>query len=200
MFPAYPINSVTNGVHAVTWAADPIRGLFDRHILEWRKDNLYLRYAVGIPLDAIRQAHAECKLALVAEVARRSAVRLDPRVLTLGFARRATAYKRADLLFTDLDQLRRIAREAGPLQVVYSGKAHPNDAGGKDTIRRVFAAAKSLRGDVTVVYLPEYDMALARTLCAGVDVWLNTPLKPPEASGTSGAWTGPCRVARTSPS
>jgi starch phosphorylase len=186
MFPGYPINSVTNGVHAVTWAADPIRTLFDRHIPEWRKDNLYLRYAVGIPLEAIRQAHAECKLALCAEVERRTGERLDPRVLTLGFARRATPYKRADLLFTDPARLRRIAREAGPLQVVYAGKAHPNDEGGKDTIRRVFAAAEALRGDMTVVYLPEYDMNLARVLCAGADVWLNTPLKPQEASGTSG--------------
>jgi starch phosphorylase len=186
MFPGYPINSVTNGVHAVTWAADPVRALFDRHIPEWRRDNLYLRYACSIPLSEIRAADAACKADLVAEVGRRAGVRLDPNALTLGFARRATAYKRADLLFMDPDRLRRIARLVGPLQVVYAGKAHPHDDGGKEQIRRVFTAAEALRGDVTVVYLPGYDMALARTLCAGADFWLNTPQKPQEASGTSG--------------
>jgi starch phosphorylase len=130
MFPGYPINSVTNGVHAVTWAADPVRALFDRHIPEWRRDNLYLRYACSIPLDEIRAAHAACKADLVAEVERRAGVKLDPNALTFGFARRATAYKRADLLFNDLDRLRRIARTVGPLQVVYAGKAHPHDDGG----------------------------------------------------------------------
>jgi starch phosphorylase len=186
MFPGYPINSVTNGVHAVTWAAAPVAALFDRHIPEWRRDNLYLRYACSIPLDEIRAAHAACKAELIAEVERRVGVKLDPAALTLGFARRATAYKRADLLFTDPDRLRRIARSVGPLQVVYAGKAHPKDDGGKEQIRRVFAAAEALRGDVTVVYLPGYDMALGRVLCAGTDVWLNTPQKPQEASGTSG--------------
>jgi starch phosphorylase len=186
MFPRYPINSVTNGVHSVTWTAEPIRALFDRHIPEWRRDNLYLRHACSIPLDEIRDAHAACKAGLIAEVERRAGIRLDPNALTLGFARRATAYKRADLLFTGLDRLRRIARTVGPLQVVYAGKAHPHDNGGKEQIRRVFAAAEALRGAVTVVYLPGYEMALGRVLCAGADVWLNTPQKPQEASGTGG--------------
>jgi starch phosphorylase len=186
MFPGYPINSVTNGVHAVTWAAGPIRALFDRWIPEWRKDNLYLRYAGSIPLTEILGAHAECKRSLLAEVERRTGIRLDPATLTLGFARRATAYKRPDLLFTDLDRLRHIARTAGPIQVVYAGKAHPRDEGGKELIRRVFDAANSLRGDLPVVYLEGYDMDLGRLMCAGSDVWLNTPQKPQEASGTSG--------------
>jgi glycogen phosphorylase len=186
MFPGYPINSITNGVHALTWAADPFRGLYDRHFPEWRRDNLYLRYAIGIVPGEILAAHAECKRQLLADVERRTGVRLDPNALTLGFARRAAAYKRADLLFTDLDRLRRIARSVGPLQVVFAGKAHPRDEGGKAQIRRVYEAAAALGGDVRVVYLEGYDMALARLLCAGSDVWLNTPLKPQEASGTSG--------------
>jgi starch phosphorylase len=186
MFPGYPINSVTNGVHAVTWAADPVRALFDRHVPEWRRDNMYLRYACGIPLDEIRAAHADCKRALLAEVERRAGVRLDPGALTLGFARRATPYKRAGLLFADPDRLRRIAREVGPLQVVFAGKAHPRDDGGKEAIRQVVRAAGGLRDAVTVVFLEGYDMALGRVLCAGADVWLNTPQKPQEASGTSG--------------
>ncbi len=186
MFPNYPINSITNGVHAVTWTAPPLRRLYDRHIPEWRHDNLYLRYAVNIDLDEIRRAHAEAKRDLFEEVERRTGVRLDPTVMTLGFARRATGYKRADMLFSDLARLRRIAREAGPLQLIYGGKAHPRDESGKAIIRRVLEAASALRDTVRMVYLEEYDMELAKHVCAGVDVWLNTPRKPLEASGTSG--------------
>jgi starch phosphorylase len=138
MFPNYPINSITNGVHAVTWTCAPIQQLFHRHFPEWRRDNLYLRYAVSIPLGEIQQAHAEAKRILLDEVKRRSSIQLDPAALTLGFARRAAAYKRPDLLFTDLDRLRRIVRQVGPLQVVYGGKAHPRDEGGKAVIRRVY--------------------------------------------------------------
>jgi starch phosphorylase len=186
MFPGYPINSIANGVHAATWAAEPMRRLFDRHIPEWRLDNLYLRYAGSIAAAEVLEAHAECKRQLIEEISRRSGIRFEPRALTLGFARRATAYKRADLLFTDMDRLRRIARTAGSIQIVYSGKAHPRDEAGKELIRRVFAAAEALHGEIPVVYLEDYDMDLARMLCAGVDVWINTPQKPQEASGTSG--------------
>jgi starch phosphorylase len=186
MFPDYPINAITNGVHAVTWASSSTARLFDRHIPEWRQDNLYLRYAIDIPPEDIRKVHREAKADLLAEVERRSGTRLSPDALTLGFARRATAYKRADLLFTDLQRLRRIVSQVGPLQVIYSGKAHPRDEGGKALIRHVFAAAKALGSTLPVVYLEEYDMALARLMCSGVDVWLNTPQRPMEASGTSG--------------
>jgi starch phosphorylase len=186
MFPGYPINSITNGVHAVTWTAEPFHRLYDAHIPEWRRDNHYLRYAVGIPSGEVQQAHSECKRSLLFEVKRRSGIDLAPHALTLGFARRATPYKRADLLFSDLQRLRRIAEQAGPLQVIYAGKAHPHDEGGKAMIRRVFAAAARLGNTVPVVYLEDYDMALAKLLCSGTDVWLNTPKKPQEASGTSG--------------
>ena len=111
---------------------------------------------------------------------------MDEGVLTIGFARRATAYKRADLLFSDFDRLRSITRHVGPLQVIYSGKAHPQDAAGKALIRRIFAAAAEVGGAMRVVYLENYDMGLARDICAGVDLWLNTPQRPQEASGTSG--------------
>ena len=186
MFPNYPINSITNGVHAATWTSAPFQRLYDRHMPEWRRDNLYLRYAISIPFDEIREAHVEAKQGLLAEVERRTGVRLAPSTLTLGFARRATAYKRADLLFTNLNRLRSIARDVGPIQIIYGGKAHPRDEGGKAIIQRVFEAASALRDSVPVVYLEEYDMALAKYLCAGVDIWLNTPHKPDEASGTSG--------------
>jgi starch phosphorylase len=186
MFPEYPINSITNGVHVATWTAEPFQKLYDAHIPEWRQDNNYLRYAISIPTGQIQQTHQDSKQALLAEVNRRTGFTLEPQILTLGFARRATAYKRANLLFTDLDRLRRIARHAGGMQVIFAGKAHPADESGKAMIRDIFEAANALTGVMNVVYVPEYDMDLARLLCSGVDVWLNTPKKPQEASGTSG--------------
>ena len=186
MYPSYPINSITNGVHAVTWTAVPFQRLYDRYIPEWRNDHLYLRYAISIPLDEIQQAHAEAKRVLVAEVDRRTGIHLDPTIITLGFARRASTYKRADLLLSDLDRLKRIVHQTGPLQIIYGGKAHPRDEGGKALIRRIFEAAASMRDVVPIVYLEDYDMALGHYLCAGVDLWVNTPQKPQEASGTSG--------------
>jgi starch phosphorylase len=186
MFPHYPVDSITNGVQASTWASPPFAALYDRHIPEWRRDNLYLRHAIRIPLPEIRRAHEEAKAALLGHVRGRTGIALDPQALTIGFARRATAYKRPALLFSDLDRLKGIVGRAGPLQVVYGGKAHPRDEPGKDLIRRIFDAAKALGPEIRVVYMEEYDMALAREMCAGVDVWLNTPHKPQEASGTSG--------------
>ncbi len=144
MFPSYPINSITNGVHAGTWTSEPFHRLYDRHIPEWRHDNLYLRYAISLPLDEIRQAHTQAKQDLLNEVKRRTGITLNPAVMTLGFARRMTAYKRADLLFSDIERLKRIAREVGPLQLVYGGKAHSRDEGGKALIRHVFEAASAL--------------------------------------------------------
>ncbi|MEO7458070.1 MAG: alpha-glucan family phosphorylase [Gemmatimonadaceae bacterium] len=186
MFPDYPINSITNGVHATTWTGEGFAELFDRRIPEWRRDNLYLRYAVSIPLQEIREAHAQSKAALIAEVKARSGVALDPNVLTIGFARRATPYKRADLIFSDVERLASIARSVGRMQLVFGGKAHPHDGGGKELIRRIYAADERLHGLVEVVYLENYEMALAAKMVAGVDLWLNNPMKPLEASGTSG--------------
>jgi len=186
MFPNYPMNSITNGVHAVNWTAPSMKEVYDRHIPEWRWDNLYLRYAVSIALDEIRQAHQHAKMGLIAEVKKRTGQLLDPEVLTIGFARRTTAYKRADLLFSDLDRLTRTAQQVGPVQVIYGGKAHPQDDGGKRLIRSIFGAAATLRDTLKVVYLEEYDMNLAKYVCSGVDLWLNTPQRPFEASGTSG--------------
>jgi starch phosphorylase len=186
MFPDYPINSITNGVHATTWASPAFAALYDKRVPEWRRDNLYLRYAVSIPLEEIRDAHAECKASLIDEVERRTGTRLDPNVMTIGFARRATPYKRADLIFTDVERLATIARKIGKIQIVFGGKAHPHDGGGKELIRRIYAADSRLQGLVEVVYLENYEMALAAQMVAGVDLWLNNPMKPLEASGTSG--------------
>jgi starch phosphorylase len=186
MFPNQSIEAITNGVHASTWAGAPFAALYDRYIPEWRADNCYLRYAVGIPLGEIRQAHGESKKELLRQVRWLTGVQLDEKVFTVGFARRATGYKRGDLLFTDLERLKEITRQAGALQLIYAGKAHPRDDGGKAIIRKIFEAAAALAKDVRIVYLENYDMTLGKLLCSGVDVWLNTPMRPQEASGTSG--------------
>ena len=186
MYPTYPVHAITNGVHATTWTSPPFQEVFDRHIPEWRRDNLYLRYAVGISLPEIRAAHGRAKRALLEQIERATRVHMDETVMTLGFARRAAAYKRADLLFSDVDRLKRIAQQVGPLQVIYGGKAHPHEEAGKAMIRRVFEHIAALKDVIRIVYVENYDMRWARLITSGVDLWLNTPHRPFEASGTSG--------------
>jgi starch phosphorylase len=185
MFPNYMINSITNGVHAATWTSPEFREVFDRNIPEWRAENFNLRYAVAINLEEIRTAHRAAKEKLLTAVTERTGKTLSPDVFTIGFARRATPYKRADMLFMDPERLRKMASEM-PVQILYAGKAHPHDQGGKEIISRIHDAASKVAGDVEVVYLQNYDMDLGALLVAGVDLWLNTPQKPQEASGTSG--------------
>lgn len=186
MFPDYLINSITNGVHAATWTCPAFSELFDKNIPEWRAETFNLRYAVAIDLKEIQAAHRVAKERLLAEVAARTGRNLSPDVFTIGFARRATPYKRADMLFTDPERLRAIAGATPGLQILYAGKAHPHDEGGKEIINRIHEAAGRVSGDVEVIYLENYDMSLGGLLVAGVDLWLNTPQKPQEASGTSG--------------
>jgi starch phosphorylase len=186
MFPGLPIGAITNGVHSRTWTCDSFKELYDRHVPGWGNDPAALRSAVGIPKSEVWEAHTRAKERLLDEVQRRTGVSLARDALTIGFARRATAYKRADLAFRDPELLAAIAREVGPIQFIFAGKAHPKDEGGKDEIRRVFAAAERLRDRVRIVYLENYDLTLAGLLTAGADVWLNTPHRPLEASGTSG--------------
>jgi len=186
MFARYKIDAITNGVDAPTWASPSFQKLFDRRIPGWREDNLMLRYALGISLAEIWDAHIQAKRGLLARVNSETQGAMDEDAFTLGFARRATPYKRADLLFRDLERLKAIAARAGKLQIIYAGKAHPNDKGGKELIRHVFEASEVLRDSIKLVYLPNYDWQLGQLLTAGVDVWLNTPQPPMEASGTSG--------------
>jgi glycogen phosphorylase len=189
MFPQfvrYQIDAITNGVHAATWTSAPFAALFDEHIPGWREDNFSLRYAFGIPLTILQDAHREAKSRLFDYVREKTGASLEENHFTIGFARRATAYKRADLIFNDAERFRRIASDAGPMQIIFSGKAHPQDREGKELIQRLFRMKETLSSDIRIVYLENYDTEAAGYLTAGVDVWLNTPRPPMEASGTSG--------------
>ena len=186
MFPDVPIEAITNGVHAATWASAPFRDLFDRYIQSWREDNYSLRGALGLPPEEVWAAHLLAKHDLLEAVRKKTGMKLDPEAFTIGFARRATGYKRADLILSDLDRLRQIAKNVGSFQIVYAGKAHPRDAGGKEIIRRIFKAKKALKKAVSIVFLDDYNLDLGGKLTSGGDLWLNTPQYPLEASGTSG--------------
>ena len=187
MFPEFAIDTITNGVHATTWTSEPVQQMLDEHIPAWRRDNLWLRGAIDLPEAEILKAHSRAKEELLAEVGSRTGLVLSPKVLTLGFARRAATYKRATLLFSDPERLKKIAEQAGGLQILYAGKAHPQDVPGKALIQQVVTeAAKLSDNDLRIVYLENYAWDLGALLTAGVDVWVNTPRRPYEASGTSG--------------
>jgi len=186
MFPGYHIDSITNGVHSATWVCPHFQKLYDRYIPGWRKDSFSLRYALSIPDEEVWQTHQEAKKILIDSIFQETGVQLDPEVLTIGFARRATAYKRADLIFYDINRLVDISRKYGKIQLVFSGKAHPKDWAGKELIRKIVQVSQQLRGQIEVVYLENYNINLAKRMVSGADLWLNTPKKPQEASGTSG--------------
>ncbi len=186
MFPGYPIHHITNGVHSATWICESFRRLYDEYVPDWRKDPAMLRKALSIPNDRISAAHTDAKTSLLAFVKERTGRALSPESLTIGFARRATAYKRADLVFSDVARLVQIARSAGALQFVFAGKAHPQDEAGKQVIEHIIAISREIEQDIPVVYLENYDLEMAKLLVSGADLWLNTPQRPLEASGTSG--------------
>jgi starch phosphorylase len=185
MYPGHQVRAITNGVHPYTWTALGFRALYDQYVPGWHQEPELLMRADAIPDAELLQAHRLAKQVLLDRVRELTGMSLPPEVATLGFARRMTAYKRPDLLFSDLARLRTIARER-PLQIVLAGKAHPHDEEGKHLIALLHERARALAGAISVVYLENYDMALARLLVAGCDIWVNTPLPPQEASGTSG--------------
>lgn len=186
MFKDHEIDSITNGVHAATWTCPSFQKLFDRHIPFWREDNFSLRHAMGIPSEEIWHAHIEAKRALIDYVNAETGLGMDPNILTIGFARRVTAYKRADLLFEDIKRLKKIARDAGAFQIVFAGKAHPKDEPGKELIRSIYRAAAEMNPEIKMAFLENYNFKLGGLITSGVDIWLNTPKPPLEASGTSG--------------
>lgn len=186
LFSKHPIDEITNGVHAATWVAPALHGLYDRHMPGWEADNFSLRNAINLPQPELWEAHVAAKRDLFDRVCRNTGINLDLEVLTLGFARRFTPYKRAGLLLSDPSRLEAIAAGTGKLQIIYSGKAHPQDQGGKEIIQHILRVKDSLGPGVRIVYLENYDINCARLMTSGVDVWVNTPLPPLEASGTSG--------------
>ena len=185
MFPGYHIHAITNGVHTFTWTCGEMAKLFDKYIPGWANEpELFVRSGI-IPELELWEAHREAKRKLMEYVGQATGEVMDPNDLTIGFARRATAYKRPHLLFHNIDRLLQIAGK-GKLQIIYAGKAHPNDDNGKRIIQGIHEYRQRLRGKVKIAFLPGYDMDIALKLVSGVDVWLNTPLRPLEASGTSG--------------
>ncbi|HRI09031.1 MAG TPA: alpha-glucan family phosphorylase [Nannocystaceae bacterium] len=185
MFPGREIHAITNGIHAVTWTAPSFAALFDRHIPHWRHHNYALRLAQSIPLDEISAAHMAAKRALIDEV-NRHGHEFSPDLFTIGFARRATSYKRPLLLLRDARRLADIASRWGTLQIVFAGKSHPRDLEGKRLIESIHQMAPGLAPHVRIAFVPGYNMRLGLMMVSGVDLWLNTPMAPLEASGTSG--------------
>lgn len=185
MFPGYRVKAIANGVHPHTWAADAFHLIYDHYVPGWCHEPELLTRADLIPDAVVIEAHVQAKRALLDRVKALTGTELDANVALLGFARRMTAYKRPDLLFTDLERLRRI-HAVQPFQIVLAGKAHPHDAEGRRLIEDLWRYARDLAPAIRVVFIPDYDMAIARLLVSGADVWLNTPLPPLEASGTSG--------------
>ena len=185
MFPGYQINAITNGVHPHRWVCPELASLFNRYLPGWCHETELLRNVDTIPNEEIWQAHQQAKRKLIEHIQDIHGVYLDIDVPILSFARRMTSYKRADLLFSNIEKLKQIARDK-PFQIILGGKAHPNDIEGKHLIERLHVLSGELKQAIRVVYLENYDIAQAKLLVSGSDIWLNTPLRPHEASGTSG--------------
>lgn len=185
LFPGHTIWAITNGVHSYTWTCDDFKELFDKYIPGWANEPELLVRVDGVPNDELWKAHMNVKENLLDFVNKKTESDMDPSVLTIGFARRAAAYKRATLIFSDVSRLREICKR-GKLQLILAGKAHPRDVSGKDIIREIYRYKILLKDEIKIAYLENYDIDMAAKLTSGVDVWLNTPLPPLEASGTSG--------------
>ena len=154
MFAGYHIDAITNGVHAATWASPPFQALYDGHIPDWRQDSFSLRHAESIPKREVWEAHMHAKAELLRHVNAQTGLAMKPEVFTLGFARRVTAYKRADLVLSDMERLKKIANDSGGLQLVYAGKAHSSDEPGKQLIRQIFELKEALKDRIAIAFLP----------------------------------------------
>ncbi len=185
LFPGYEIHAITNGVHSFTWTCESFKRVYDKYIPGWASEPELLVRSEIIPDNEVWEAHLHAKNVLIDYVRKMTHIEMSPDVLTIGFARRFTSYKRADLLFFNLERLLKIS-EKGKIQIVYSGKAHPKDTPGKDIIKKIVEIAKNISDKVSVVFIKNYNIDIALKIVSGVDIWLNTPLRPREASGTSG--------------
>ena len=178
------INYITNGVHHSYWMGSPLKRLFDKRLVGWRVNPELLLGVDEISNDELYNAHLDQKKYLLGYANSQVSKALALDTLTIGFARRAATYKRAQLIFNDMDRLMSIGK--GKVQIIFSGKAHPKDDGGKKLIKEIVTSSKFFTGNIKIIYLENYNMWLGRMITSGVDVWLNTPLRPNEASGTSG--------------
>lgn len=188
-----PIGHITNGVHVASWLAPSMKRLYDRYLgAEWllhQADRYTWQPLADVDDGELWEAHTVLKRRLIEFIRQRTSAlsAFDPQALTIGFARRFAAYKRATVLLTDVERLARLCSAPGtPVQFVFAGKAHPRDDDGKRLIQQIVALARDSRFAGRIAFLEDYDMNVARHLVQGVDVWLNTPLRPLEASGTSG--------------
>jgi glycogen phosphorylase len=185
LFPGYHIQEITNGVHSYTWTCSHFRKLFDKCIPRWANEPELLVRVDTVPEEEIWEAHMKAKQDLLDFVHNSSGQQMDTDALTLGFARRATEYKRATMIFSDLEKLKEVNSQ-GKIQLIFAGKAHPKDESGKNLIKEIYEFKYRLKGEIEIVYLENYNLEMAQKLTSGVDVWLNTPMPPMEASGTSG--------------
>ncbi len=184
LFPGFEIHAITNGIHSFTWASPYFVRLFDKYLPSWAHEPELLVRVDHIPAEEVLDAHLGAKAYLFHYIEETTGTRLDLDTLTIGFARRFATYKRGNLIFNDLQRLCSLG--AGKLQLVFAGKAHPRDEPGKELIQKIFHHKEELKGRIEVVYLENYNMDVAFRLIPGVDLWLNTPVRPLEASGTSG--------------
>ena len=185
LFPGYHIQEITNGVHSYTWTCPYFRKLFDKCIPRWANEPELLVRVDTVPDEDLWEAHMKAKQDLLDFVHTSSGLQMDTNALTLGFARRATEYKRAAMIFSDIEKLKEVNSQ-GKIQFIFAGKAHPKDEQGKNLIKEIYEFKDRLKGEIEIVYLENYNMEMAEKLTSGVDVWLNTPMPPMEASGTSG--------------
>lgn len=188
-YPNHKIECITNGVHLPTWLSPHLSKLFDKYLQNWQTDNFSLKLAEKIPLKELEIAKKSAKKDLFEYIKKTNNLELDENIFTIGFARRAVAYKRADFIFEDLDKLAKIAEKFGGIQLIFSGKAHPNDQVGREMIKRVYDKMSQINKQkfpISVVYLANYNMEISKLMVAGSDIWLNNPTPPLEASGTSG--------------
>jgi starch phosphorylase len=185
LFPGYHIQEITNGVHSYTWTCSHFRKLFDKYIQRWANEPELLVRVATVPDEELWEAHMKAKRDLLDFIHTSSGLQMDIDVLTLGFARRATEYKRATMIFSDVEKLKEV-KSQDKIQLIFAGKAHPKDELGKSLIKDIYEFIDRLKDEIEIVYLENYNMDMAGKLTSGVDVWLNTPLPPYEASGTSG--------------
>ena len=184
MFANRVITPITNGVHHMTWTSDSMSTLFDKFIPGWKENPNLLQNANNLPNHELVKFREQARELLRNRVKNDTGVELFKDRLTIGFARRFATYKRANLVFHDLERLTKIG--ADKIQFVFSGKAHPRDNGGKDLIRSIFESASNIESSIPVAFLEDYDMQIGLDMTSGVDIWLNNPIRPMEASGTSG--------------